>query len=874
MPLINKKLKNLVPDVVGDALNLLKRQETQTQNKPELPWAKTTSGNSLTSSKFFIPISIDGKRWDKLYPYRLVVIDVAKGNAIVGGTKNISITTTKGAKSEGIVSFQEMGKQWVFQLPISPQQLTIQDQYAISTSATLKGIVEEHGGVRFKLINASGTMGIWPYRQKVISPAPKPSKTEAAIRSVFGGAIEAASGVANQISRVVSVATSNHPAQKPESKDPSTAEFGYSSTGYYQALALQQFLEQYAEAKKNPENASWRLVFDIPKQNQSFVVTPMIFDWQQNANRPLEIMYRFQLKAWRRIDLKLKASAVDTEIDALTPGLLQKALNTISEARRTISASKNLIGAVRSDVNTVFNVLRQTSLLIKDMTGLATSVAELPSQIVEDFNDAIQDAAIALGLFSEATSSGLKNSLADIEERSKINSGLKSGSIKDWRSNQFGRSDDQSDELDPANSIFKDPESNFELLDQIPLSSLELNTEQQALVDSIIEEAQNISIDDLRQFRSVMQELSLQISNNFGAGDEYYSQIYGKPSPRQRIQPMTLDEYDILKAIYETIQVYDDLTATTRIDDDKKQTNMEYVAGLAELSDIQFQETTSKILAPVPFGLTMEEIAYRYLEDPSRWLEIVTLNNLKEPYIDEDGFQRPLLSNAFGRQITISSDENLYVTQRVVLRSATQTPTARRILDINRLSDTSFLITLDGEADLDNFLLSDSAYLQAYLPGTVNSQQKIFIPSDLPVPEDTDIIIAPSVAADPLVGMSKVDWLIKDSGDLAVNNYGDVRLAAGMTNIIQALKIKIATKKGTVLLHPEFGLGLEPGISNSDLDLSELFNDLDRLISEDPRFEGISSLNIEVDGPKLSIGMGVTIPGQTGVFPVTFELPF
>ncbi len=320
------------------------------------------------------------------------------------------------------------------------------------------------------------------------------------------------------------------------------------------------------------------------------------------------------------------------------------------------------------------------------------------------------------------------------------------------------------------------------------------------------------------------------------------------------------------------MQVYDILTATTQIDDDQKQSNMDYVAGLADTSGIDFTVPNSKILVPVPFGLTIEGIAARYLGDPQRWLEIVTLNNLRDPYIDEDGFQYSLLSNATGRQITVSSDKNLYLGQRILLQSSTQSPAARTILDIEKLSDTSFLITVDGSPNLDNFLLVDGAYLQAYLPGTVNSQQKIFMPNDQIVPNDPNIVIPANAAKDPLSGLSKVDLLLTDSGDLAVNNFGDFRYAYGITNIIQALKIKMGTIKGTVLLHPEFGFGIRPGTINADIDVQEIYNSINNMIIEDPRFQGLSGLQVSLDGPTLTISMAVTLPGQQGIFPITFQL--
>lgn len=860
----------------GDAVNQLKSDlgnlKDSAVNAITGRLKGNTSGGTTTlpwndlNSRFFKYITIKPERWDQLFPYRLVVVDTKNGVQVVNGSSKVQVSV-KGGNDNAIVNFEPLGRQWIFTLPITPQQLSIQDQYAINTSATLRGVLEEHSGVRFKIISASGSMGVWPYRQSVTTPPSSPT----ILQSVFGGTIEAAQNLIGQVNRVINAATSNHPAEKPISKRPETSSQGPTSTGYYHAMALQQFLEQYAEAKKDPAKAHWRLVFDIPKQNQSFVVTPMQFQWMQNANKPLEINYSMQLKAWRRIDLNHSIEPTKPDIQAISPGILQRILQVISEARKATSAAIDLIGAVRSDVSKPLDVLRQTSLFVKDLSGVVATAADLPFQIQKDFSSAIKDSLNNLkdSIAIVSSNPSLRNSLNAVSSSSAQTEGLSLASVQ---GGQLGRNMAIAQSIDPANNIFNSPERNYELMDQSPVYSLKLNNAQQAIVDDAIDEARSITVDDLKSFRATTLELALQLSNNFGAGDTYFSQIYNRASPTVRIQPMTLDEYDLLKKLYDVVQAYDILTATTEIDDRNKKTNMEYVAGLADLSGIDFEIPNSKILAPVPFGLSIEQISARYLGDPQRWIEIATLNNLRTPYIDENGFQLPLLSNATGRQITVSAVENLYVGQRVVLRSSTQTPSARRILGLDRLSDTSFLITLDGEPDLDNYVTLDSAYLQAYLPGTVNSQQKIYIPSEIEVPNDPNIIPPASTSSDPLVALSKVDWLLTENGDVAVNSFGDVRLAAGLTNIIQALKIKIATPRGSIMTHPSFGLGIRSGIMNTDLDISDVFNSLDKMIQEDPRYQGLETLQIELNGPTLSLNMGVRVAGQQGVFPLNFQL--
>lgn len=851
---ISNDINYIKEDVLG-----IKSAAKKNTGDASLPWV---TGGTKSTSRFFAPIPIDKERWDQLYPYRLIVIDTKTGQP-VGGKIAPDVDVAIG---QSIVTFKPLGSIWEFRLPISPQQLSISDQYAINTTATLRGVVEEHNGIKFKGINMSGTFGVWPYREAITKPPTSPGL----IRSLLGGTLEGIGEVVSSVTSVINTITSGSPANKPITIRPELSSAGPTSTGYYMAMAMQQFLEQYAEAKKDPKNASWRLVFDIQKQNTAYVVTPMQFQWQQSANKPMEITYALNLKAWRRIKLD-SLKPVKADVQTISPGILQRILNTLTQARQVAAAAYDLIGAVRSDVDKPLEVLRQTTLFVKDLAGVAATAADLPSQIAQDYSSAIKSSILGNSdnIRDASTDSGTRQALSDMQAESALNEGLSASAVA---SGQLGSTSASYSSINPSNNVFDQPARYFDLLDNVPVYSLSLTSAQQAVIDELLAESRQITVDDLKQFRAIIQDLALQISNYFGAGDAFYSQIYGRPAPTVRLDAMTLDEYTILASFYEVMQSFDILTATSYIDDLQKQSNMDYVAGLADDANIPFEVPNSKILTPVPFGLTIEGIAMRYLGDAQRWIEIATLNNLREPYIDENGFQLSLLSNATGRQITVSQVDNLYEGQRVILRSATQVPTARRILGIDRLSDTSFLLTLDGEPNLDSFTTIDKAYLQAYLPGTVNSQQKIWMPNDAQAPQDPRIVPPPSTTADPLVGMSGVDLLLTESGDLATNSYGDFRLAAGMTNLIQALKIKLGTIRGTILLHPEFGLGVRVGTLNSQINVQEIYKSIYETVTQDLRFAGIQTLQIRLNGPTLTINMTVVLAGNNGVFPLTFDL--
>lgn len=829
-----------------------------------LPWAQPP-----VSSAFFPYLAPKGELWNKLVPYRLLVVDTLNGNQVVNGGSPSPIQIEP--LGNGTLSFTAMSNSWEFSLPITPQQLSITDSYAINTSATMRGVLEEHSGVRFKNISIQGTFGVWPGRPAIVQPPGTPNL----LQSVFGGTIAAAQNVATQFTSIINTITTGSAASKPVTVspgDPTDSENGL-GTGYYQTLMFTQFLEQYAEAKRNPANAGWRLVFDIPKQNQSFVVTPVGFNWNENANRPMEINYNLQMKAWRRINLKQSSFETPLQVTPLTPGALQTILNSIQAAQNTAAAAAALIGSVRSDVDNILNIVRQTGLFVKQLAGVALAASDLPAQLASDAQSTISTFIATINpnnLFGPAkTDVTTLNVISSIQSVSSNNEGLSATAVN---GGQLGQPAAASATLNPSNAAFTNPLLYPLLFSQVPVNNLSLNSQQQNALQNELNNVNDFTTADLKNMRATILTLCTQLSNSFGAGNAYYSLLYNQPPPLVRTEPMNLDEFDILESFYDLLQSYDVLTATNQVTNNQFLNSMEYVQALAETSDIPFSIPNSKIQVPVPFGLNMEQIAQRYLGDSQRWLEIATLNELREPYIDENGFQYALLSNANGRNIVVGNSEDLFIGQTVYLNSTTQVPTAREITNIVQLSLSSFLLTLDGLANLDVFTIADQAYIQAYLPGTVNSQNVIFVPSALQAPIYDQISIPSSVANVDLVGLSKVDWLLSNQ-DLAITNTGDFRLAAGIPNLIQALSIKLGTKVGTSLLNPDFGLPFKVGSMNSDVRVSDLYNNIVNLITADPRFSAVTGLQVTLDGPSLNISMGVQLAGIQGLFPVGFTLP-
>ena len=161
--------------------------------------------------------------------------------------------------------------------------------------------------------------------------------------------------------------------------------------------------------------------------------------------------------------------------------------------------------------------------------------------------------------------------------------------------------------------------------------------------------------------------------------------------------------------------------------------------------------------------------------------------------------------------------------------------------------------------------------MRAFLPGTTNSQNQIYIPSDQSLDEIRTFDI-PYLKGDTLTGLSKIDWLLQDNGDIVVNSFGEINLANGLTNLIQSLKMKIVTERGKLLSNTGYGLGLSPGTNVTDITIENVLKDLTNMITADPRFEGVDSIEFTVNPPIASITIKARLANGRGVFPISFTV--
>ncbi len=299
------------------------------------------------------------------------------------------------------------------------------------------------------------------------------------------------------------------------------------------------------------------------------------------------------------------------------------------------------------------------------------------------------------------------------------------------------------------------------------------------------------------------------------------------------------------------------------------------MAGLAAKSGIAFQRPVSKFSVPFPYGSTLEMLSYRYLGTPDRWLEIVALNGLRTPFVDETGFSLPLLTNGKDNSIIVSTVTNLIAGQQVTLYSTTTTRTVRRIDSIKKLADGQYELVLDGDSDLSRYTVFNRANLHAFRPGTVNSQKLIYIPSNVDpgfnTLETKDI---PGVDEfDPLIEVGGIDVLLTESNDLVVTSDGDNRWAVGMTNIIQMTRIELSTLRGSLMDHPGFGFPIRVGSSVADVTANDIIGSIQDMFTKSPVFESLESAKVSIESNAVVVTISALIKGTSQLLPLSFRLP-
>jgi hypothetical protein len=815
--------------------------------------ATVVTGKDVKSPEPFWDIadaSDIGLNWDKLFPFQFLYL----------------------RKSGNSYKIEDR-----FTLPIPPQSMSISTPFAINMSVTQGGILEEHNGAPLRTISLQGTTGVLPLRGAVA----KPSIFESQVATIFAGTVTGIRQVGTAISQARNLLGVGSVPPNVVSDAELDTDSKLKGTGFYQFQLLKRFLEAYVAAKRAGDK-DLKLGFAVWKEKEVYLVTPVSFDVSRTGANPLSYPFNITMRAWRRVLLDDTTGAQDPyegHVGARDPNKLAQVVNLLESGRRVLEGVRYTLQGIRADIQQVlFTPLRQTLLLAKDATGVVLAAVDLPTDIISDLKEPLLEAAAlpgsvsaSLGRVGQRFNANLNQSLNGLAT---VEAAFKELSISSGKADTgAGRSGLQNaDGAAPANKISASPAQNFEFFASIRPSDLNLRPDTIRKIESERRKVKLLGRKDFEGFRDETLRVLSDFSDFVGAGNVTFTDTYGLPQRASSRTPTDL-EWDAMYALSQIAQQYDTLAASAQIDRNQI-TSMDYVAGLATRAGIAFQVARSKFAVPFPYSYTLEKLSAKYLGSPDRWLEIATLNGLRAPYVDETGFRLSLLTNGNGSQILVSSADSLYVGQQVWISSTSVRRESRRIQAIKQLGTGQYALNLSGEADLDKYTTVGSAFLEAFLPGTVNSQQQIYIPSDVePAEEDFLVRSIPGIDYfDPMVKSGGIDLLLTTDGDLVITPDGDGRLAVGLTNLIQKARLAIGTPRGSLLHHPEYGIGLTPGISTADLTASQVLTDLQQLFRNDSGYLGVQSAGVVKSGNSLTVRASIGIAGTGQYIPVAVEI--
>lgn len=802
----------------------------------------------------FVHVDIDQTRWNQSFPFQLTLVKQSENGYVVN-------------------------QDWNFTLPIGPSAISINMPFAIEGEVTLGGYHENNGGAPIRYISLTGTTGVLPLKGSAISQT-------LPINSIFGGTLNAI----NQNIAATNSFLTNVGVQQAATNvltDDDLAGGISVGSGYYQFLLLRNWFENYAEFKRTSAGRDYRLAFSIWKEQSTYLVTPLAFNVPRDASSPYEYPFSLAFKAWKRIQLTNGSPNPQPVVPLMQDSnALQTVLGVITSARAIIDTSRNVLAAVGGDLeNTVYTPIRNLSLFLKDAVASPIAFADLSYQLVTASQDAIVAAVTSLEA-SDAISQSFRGAdptvmnqimaiaaLGSQVSQAETNTGTLANNISTLGYTNYNAQNAANQAAaNPVNKYFQSPQDNYALFSQFTTAQVSLPPVIGRAVQAQRLAIRQTSRLDFENQRNALVQFTSDFADFIGAGNATYSQTY-HTNPVVTTHVPTDQEFQILYALNDVIMQLNALTAsgaTNRF----QISSMAYMAGLATRSGIAFQVPQSKFQVPFPYGYTLEKLSQIYLGDPGRWMEIATLNGLREPFVDEVGFDLPLLTNGRGNEVQVSDISHLCIGQMVWISSNNLPTTICSITNIRAITSGLYVITTDAASPLDNYSTLAGALLHAFRPDTVNSMQSIYIPSQA-LPQDTDYqaIAIPGVdASDPLIQAGGVDFLLTDTGDIVFTPDGDTRLAIGLQNIIQQAKIAVSVVQGTLSLHQTFGLPVQVGQSLADTNAQNILKATKNLFTGNSTFTGVKSASVRVQGPATLISMQLGIAGVSQYVPVTFSL--
>lgn len=418
-----------------------------------------------------------------------------------------------------------------------------------------------------------------------------------------------------------------------------------------------------------------------------------------------------------------------------------------------------------------------------------------------------------------------------------------------------------------------------ELLDIIDINSIELTTSEIAFIKQEKQRALALTKKDFMAMLTFLKSQRDIAFDYIGLGDAVYDASRGrKQSPKQR-------DYFIsdLEIINNTIELEKFIEGILL--DFKYQKNVS--PNLLKFANNQLIQADSPVRVAdiyksyivVPFEKSLQQMAQDYLGSPDRWYELVTVNNLKPPYIDLYGEKILLLESgsAASIRVPISQQDKFRINSSIKIGSRLVPEQVRIVEQINDNKDGSATIYLNGAQDLSKLKITHVPYIRVYAPETIKDFSLVKIPiaitapySNLPEPSDGEL-----KRLDKALLSFGVDLAIDDtSGDLMLDTSGDLKYQFGINNVRQAALLVLKAERGQLPLHPTYGVTNQLGFALQGATTStKIASIIEQSLKRDSRYTSVTLKDITITSDnKIGMTAYVTIAGSNQLIPLAFVI--
>lgn len=739
-----------------------------------------------------------------------------------------------------------------FPLPISPQEITQTEKFAVTTEPTQGGVVVHHSGNKYKDLVISGTTGVHPFKR--------------------GDGVDSLTGVAL-----------GQPDQLP-------FRSGYEVFQHFRA-----WMKGYHESKKFPLKENLRMIFRNYKDWEFLYVEPLEFIMKRDASKPLLYNYQIKFKVLGHVP---QPQPLLPFLADVTTGVLNKALDTLRNALDLSEIFREILGAtVGRSIDEINNSMREVILATKVSAGQPLDFSDISKNIIEE-KITNRDAQAILKQISEMIKTVGENPNA-FTQVNKGDSAYLPPDPKATSDSLASAGDPKNTNANPKAELVKAFEFlNPKLKSQLDLSQLPENA-QNALIEEQTEAA-TISRDEVEALRAQLEDVAAKYADAVGLGSDQYNTTFGLTSTSEGLSEQTDDSFSVLYAMNQGILGLDLLLSNDAFFDGNaaitNKATSDNGADTIGQGVFNFPDPGIGVREGiVPVGATLERIAESELNSAARWTELAELNSLKSPYIVDDtsegfkvnytiqsaGFNNPTLINALaiGNQYIIPSSpapvdawagKEDFIAE--YLGGGVSQPSSWRFI-FPEAGTVSLVVDQDGYLQYTGTGWStfDPDSLQA--DGVLRPGDVILLPTNVsPAPEVQVLGPRDNVFTNDLTEAEKslsVDLKLNEDGDLDLLPSGDLNVATGSVNAAQAIVLKLLYSKGSYPNYPSLGAELKPGRKTPTV--AEVRSRILTNLLQDTRIEDVSQINILQQGNTLTASFQVFF--KTIQTPVPITIP-